>query len=50
MLTEEQIDDQFDELGKYLRWLIDAGLWDTWEIMMEVLRTDHSYIVRREIK
>lgn len=50
MLTEKQIDDQFSDLDKYLRWLINTGLWDTWDIMMIVLRADHHYILRRKIK
>ena len=50
MLTEKQIDDQFDELHKYFRWLINAGLFDTWEILIEALRIDPNYIVRRKIK
>lgn len=50
MLTEKQIDDQFSSLDKYLHWLINVGLWDTWDIMMIVLRADPLYIFRREIK
>lgn len=50
MLTKEEIDERFDELGKYLRWLIATGLYETWEVLMEVLRTDSYYIFRREIK
>ncbi len=50
MPTEKQIDEQFDELHKYFRWLINAGLWDTWDVMIIVLRTDPPYIVRRKIK
>lgn len=50
MPTEKEINDQFSSLDKYLRWLINAGLWDTWDVMMIVLRTDPLYIVRRKIK
>ena len=50
MLTEKEIDEQFEELHKYLRWLIAAGFYETWDVLMEVLRTDHYYIFRREIK
>jgi len=50
MITEKEIDERFDELGKYLRWLIAVGFFETWEILMEVLRTDSYYIFRREIK
>lgn len=50
MLTKEEIDERFDKLGKYLRWLIAIGFFETWDILMEVLRTDPYYICRREIK
>ncbi|KKM07071.1 hypothetical protein LCGC14_1737650 [marine sediment metagenome] len=50
MLTEKEIDNQFNELDKYLRWLGNAGLYETWDILMTAVRTDHYYIFRREIK
>lgn len=50
MLTKKEIDDQFDKLHKYFRWLIATGLYETWDILSEVLRTDHYYIFQREIK
>ncbi len=50
ILTEKQIDDQFDELHKYFRWLIHVGLWETWEILSATMRVDPKYIIRREIK
>ena len=50
MLTEKEIDDQFERIQKYLRWLGNVGLYETWDILMIVMRTDHYYIFRREIK
>lgn len=49
-LTEKQVDEQFDKLHKYFRWLICAGLWETWEVLIAAMRADPKYIIRREIK
>lgn len=50
MPTKKQIDDHFDELHKYFRWLIRIGYYETWEVLSAALRIDHDYILRRKIK
>lgn len=47
MPTEKQIDDQFSDLDKYLRWLINAGLWETFYFQ---IRDGASDNIIREIK